>query len=388
MSKIEKNILNFIEKYRFIIFMVLLTLVALYARYRFLSFESWDYKEFLSPWFNYFKDNDGIKALKDFPGDYNAPYMTIMALLSYIPIKSIYLIKLVSIISDFALAVLSARLTYILVKKDKKWLSYLTYIAVLFLPQVLLNGSFWGQCDSMYASFCLLAIILLLKKKYTRAFIALGFAFSFKLQFIFILPIFIVLYFSRKEYSIFNFLIIPLVDFILCLPAIITGKPIIDCMMIYFNQPSTYEDFLQMNFINIYQFASSSANYIRPVGIIFTLAICVFALFYILEKKIKWNNEKIITLALWFLVIITFCLPCMHDRYLYLGEVLSIVYYISYRKNGLLVAIVNINAILTYSSFLFNNNTVNFQFMAVIYMFIILLFTKNTFKLLVDENEE
>ena len=272
MTRLEKRIIQFIEKYRIIIFLVLISLIALYARYRFLSFKSGDYKYFLEPWFKYLKDNGGLKALKDFPGDYNAPYMTIMALLSYIPIKSIYLIKFVSIIFDFVLAVLSAKLVYKVVPKNKKWLATLTYIVVLFLPQVLLNGAFWGQCDSMYTSFCILALIFLLDKKYTKAFIALGFAFSFKLQFIFILPIFVVLYFSKKEYSIFNFLLIPLVNFILCLPAIIAGKPIIDCMMIYFKQTETYQ-LLQLNFINIYQLINGYYVFMKPVGILVTLVI-------------------------------------------------------------------------------------------------------------------
>lgn len=385
MTKIERKIIDFIEKNRFIIFLSLLTLLALYTRYRFLSFRSDDYKFFLGPWFNYLKDNGGLKALKDFPGDYNAPYMTILALLSYIPIKAVYLVKLVSVIFDFILAFLSGKLVYKLVSKNKKWLASLTYIIVLFLPQVLLNGAFWGQCDSMYSSFCILALIFLLDKKYTKAFVALGFAFSFKLQFIFILPIFIVLYFSKKEFSIFNFLIIPLVNIILCIPAMIAGKPFIDCMMIYLNQTDTYQLFLQLNFINIYQLIDGAANYIRPVGILVTMAICITTLFYILEKKVKWNNEKIITLALWFLVVITFTLPCMHDRYLFLGEILSIIYYIVYRKNGLLVAIININAILTYFTYLFGKSIISFNIMAIIYLIFILNFSKNTFKLLSDD---
>lgn len=384
MTKIERKIIDFIEKNRFIIFLSLLTLLALYTRYRFLSFKSGDYKYFLEPWFKYLKDNGGLKALKDFPGDYNAPYMTIMALLSYIPIKSIYLMKFVSIIFDFVLAVLSAKLVYKVVPKNKKWLATLTYIVVLFLPQVLLNGAFWGQCDSMYTSFCILALIFLLDKKYTKAFIALGFAFSFKLQFIFILPIFVVLYFSKKEYSIFNFLLIPLVNFILCLPAIIAGKPIIDCMMIYFKQTETYQ-LLQLNFINIYQLINGYYVFMKPVGILVTLVICMATLLFVLEKKVKWNTEKIITLALWFLVIVTFTLPCMHDRYLFLGEILSIIYYIIYRKNALLVLIININAILTYSTYLFSKSSVNFQVMAIIYLVLILIFSKNTFKLLIEE---
>ena len=298
----------------------------------------------------------------------------------------IYLIKLVSVVFDFALAIVSGRLVYLIVDKNKKWLSYLTYVIVLFLPQVLLNGSFWGQCDSMYATFSILSLILLLEKKYTKAFIALGFSFAFKLQFVFILPIFVILYFSKKEFSIANFLIIPLVNFILCLPAIIAGKPIIECMSIYFNQTETYESFLQLNFINIYQFITKFAEQIRPAGILFTIAICATTLLFVLEKNIKWNNEKILTLTLWFFIVITFVLPCMHDRYLFVGEILSVIYYMAYRKNGMIVAMINLNAVITYSRFLFWRSDEMFSYLAIIYLFLLLHFTKKTFELLNDKN--
>ena len=303
-------------------------------------------------------------------------------------LRKIIIIVVAFILFDIVLAISSALLVKEIVGKDKKWLSYLTYVVVLFLPQVIINGAFWGQCDSMYASFCILALYFLLKEKYIRSFILLGVAFACKLQFIFVLPIFIILYFSKKKFSILHFLIIPAVNIILCMPAIIMGKPILDCFTVYFNQTQTYETFLQAGFFNIYQIWGSQAGFIRPAGILFTLAICMFVLFWVLEKKIKWNKEKIITLTIWFLVIITFTLPCIHDRYLFVGEILSIIYYICYKKNGALVAIININAIITYSDFLLGYKIINPELITIVYLFIILHFSKNTFELLKSNNKE
>lgn len=387
MTKLENNIIEFIKKHKVIIFLGILTIIALLVRYVLLKYESGDYRVFLTKWFGFFKQH-GIQGLKNYPGDYNAPYMTIMAILSYIPIRDIYLIKGVSIAFDIVLAISAALLVKELVKDDKKWLSVLTYIVILFLPQVILNGSFWGQCDSMYTSFCLLALYFLIKEKYIKSFIFLGLAFAFKLQFIFILPIFIILYFSKKKYSIFHFLIIPAVNFILCLPAIIMGKPIMECIKVYFNQTKTYQNNLEANFINIYRIISDHAEFIRPAGMLITVAICAVVLFYVLEKKINWNKEKIMTLALWFLIVVTYTLPCIHDRYLYIGEILSIIYYVSYKKHGLLIFMININAILTYSHFLFNYNIQNTEIFAIVYLLLILYFSKNTFKLLESNSKE
>lgn len=387
MTKIEKKIIEFVEKNKMWIFLSAITILALIVRYKLLDFKSDDYISFLKGWFDFFRQN-GFAGLKNYPGDYNAPYMTIMALLSYIPIKDLYLIKGVSIVFDIVLAVSAALLVKELVSKDKKWLSILTYIIVLFLPQVILNGSFWGQCDSMYTSFCILALYFLVKEKYIKSFIFLGLAFAFKLQFIFILPIFIILYFSKKKFSLLNFLIIPAVNFVLCIPALIVGKPIIECLTVYFKQTKTYEDRLTANFINIYQIVNNNPEYMRFAGLALSLVICMVVLYYVLEKKIKWNNEKIITLALWFLVVLTYTLPCMHERYLFIGEILSIIYYICYRKNGSIVALININAIITYSSYLFGSTNISFDIMAITYLVVILYFSKNTFKLLESDSKE
>lgn len=382
MTSLEKKIIKFIEDNRKILFLGIITLIALVLRYKLLNFQSGDYIYFLRDWFQHFRLNGGLKALANYPGDYNVPYMTLMSLISYIPVKDIYLIKLLSILFDFLLAFGGALLAKELVNGNKKMVPYFTYIAILFLPQIILNSSCWGQCDSIYSSFCIFALYFLLKEKYVKSFIFLGIAFSFKLQFIFLLPVFIILYFSKKKFSIFNFLIIPVVDFILCLPAIIAGKPIFECLMVYFNQTQTYPR-LQLNFINIYQIINDNCYYvIKPVSIIFVLGLCAFVLFYVLEKRIKWNDEKIITFTLWFLVVLTFLLPSMHERYLFVGEILSIIYYISYRKNKMIVAIINVNALLTYFVYLFGFSSNIFPIIAIIYLFIILHFTENTFELL------
>lgn len=382
MTSLEKKIIKFIEDNRKILFLGIITLIALVLRYKLLNFQSGDYIYFLRDWFQHFRLNGGLKALANYPGDYNVPYITLMSLISYIPVKDIYLIKLLSILFDFLLAFGGSLLAKELVNGNKKMVPYFTYIAILFLPQIILNSSCWGQCDSIYSSFCIFALYFLLKEKYVKSFIFLGIAFSFKLQFIFLLPVFIILYFSKKKFSIFNFLIIPVVDFILCLPAIIAGKPILECLMVYFNQTQTYPR-LQLNFINIYQIINDNCYYvIKPVSIIFVLGLCAFVLFYVLEKRIKWNDEKIITFTLWFLVVLTFLLPSMHERYLFVGEILSIIYYISYRKNKMIVAIINVNALLTYFVYLFGFSSNIFPIIAIIYLFIILHFTENTFELL------
>ena len=353
MFKEEKKIIDLFSKNYLVFGYIFITIMALLVRFLTFHFESHDYVAFLAPWFDYLKNNGGILALANYPGNYNAPYMTIMALLTYIPVKSLYSIKFVSVIFDFGLALSSACLVKYLISKKKNISFFITYAVILFLPEVLMNSGIWGQCDSGYTMFIVLALLYLLKEKYIISFIHLGIAFSLKLQFIFILPLFIVIYIVKKRYSILHFLIIPLVNFILCLPAIIIGKPIGELISIYFGQVNEYKQYMSLNFLNLYSLVDNSGKILYYVGIILTVIVCFLMLLYIIVKKVKFNDQKILNLGLWFVVMVTYLLPCMHERYLYMGGILAVIYYIVYKKNYLLTISITMCTILTYFHYLF-----------------------------------
>lgn len=386
MLKLEKKAIDMFKKNSILVFAFIITIFAVLIRLVPLEFQSNDYIGFLSPWFNYLKAKGGFAGLGSYIGNYNAPYMTIMALLTYIPISSLYTIKAVSIIFDFVLAISVSYLITSIVSKNKKAYALLAYALVLFMPQVVTNSAMWGQCDSIYASFTVIALILLLKEKYWQSFIFLGIAFAFKLQFIFILPVFIIMYACKNKFSILNFLIIPIVDFILCLPAIIVGKPISDLVSVYFGQASA-DPALVRNYPNIYYILENDIQSFKLIGIIITIIILALLLFYFIYKKVKWDNKKIMTLTLLILVIVTYTLPGMHERYLYVGEVLSIVYYLAYRKNLPVVIMVNLNAIVTYSVYLTGFVTDVLPLMAMIYGVTIIYFTARALKDICGDEE-
>ena len=111
-------------------------------------------------------------------------------------------------------------------------------------------------------------------------------------------------------------------------------------------------------------------------------------LIYLIYKKVKFDREKTVTLALWFLVITTYFLPGMHERYLFVGEVLSIIYFIIYRKNLPLVIFINLSAMITYLKFLNGLSFDYMQLISIIYAIIIVYFTNNLFNLLNKEENE
>lgn len=385
-----KKIWDFIEKEKFTIFFFLITVISIYARSVTINFESGDYEFFIEPWFNELKENGGLLALKLDIGDYNLPYLTIMALLTYLPIKSILSIKLVSIICDYICALAAMKIVYILLKENKNrdFFALLIYGIVLFLPTVLLNSACWGQADSIYVAFILLSILALLEEKYLKAFIWLGVSFAFKLQATFILPLYILIYISQRKFPLRYFLIIPLVNILMCLPAIILGKPIDSCINIYINQASEYSSYLSMNFPGVYSllFLTDSNNfvvapneYISKVGIMSTLFVFAMMAFTVLYKKIKFDKRQIIEFGLWSVMIATFLLPHMHDRYLFAGDILSVLYCI-YNKDKIYVPIgISLISMYGYMGYLFGKNPVPIQYFSFMYLILVFIVTKDIY---------
>ena len=89
---------RFIHDHTGIILLVLFTLLAGYARYTMLSFQSDDMKVWLLPWYEEIKANGGLKALSQQVGDYNIPYQTIIALFTYTSIDPVIAYKSLSIL--------------------------------------------------------------------------------------------------------------------------------------------------------------------------------------------------------------------------------------------------------------------------------------------------
>lgn len=379
-SKLEKKILSWIEKNIDILIVISIILIALVVRYFLLPYESKDYLNFLQPWFYEMKDAGGLNGLANYPGDYNAPYMVIMALLTYLKVDPLISIKLVSIFFDFLLAFIIGKFVYdIRDDKNKSLSAILAFGITLFLPTVLLNGAFWGQCDVIYTTFLVLAFYFLYKENMLLSFISLGISFAFKLQFIFVLPVYIILYFRKKSFSILYFLIIPLVDIILCLPAIIAGKPLLECLLVYFNQLSSYSK-LNLNFPNLYSLITGDVYYLSKLGIFFLIVIFAFLLFYIIKKKIIFNTENTLLLTILSILLCTFFLPHMHERYLFAADIFSLLYSLIYNRNYLVTILISFISVVSYAMFLFSSHLIPSYLIAFIFLFLILYLIKDFMK--------
>lgn len=302
-----------------------LVAAAFVLRALFFSYETLDYQDFLARWVQYFRDNGGFAALKDSVGNYNVPYLYFLALFSYVDIYDLYLIKLLSTFFDVLLAFGAMRLTGLFTRSRARLL--FVYFAVLFWPTVVLNSAVWGQCDSIYVALGLLAVYWAMDGRPVLGMAAMAASFAFKLQAVFIMPVFVLLLIARRV-KLWHFLVFPAVYMLLMLPAVFAGRPVLDTITLYFDQMGTVGSALNYNSPSVYAFARSVADEALAsrlgIAAAFALMLAVFGWFWWRRGSI--TNWALLGGALLLVVGIPFLLPHMHDRYFFCADILSLVF--------------------------------------------------------------
>ena len=240
MIRAEEKVLNFAERHLDLLVVAAVTIIGFLIRYGLRDLVSVDADAFLIPWYREIKDQGGLRALGGQVGNYNMLYQTLIALFTYLPVKPLYAYKMLSVFFDYGLAVLVGRLVYTYAESGRKWKGIFAYGTVLLSPLVFLNSSAWGQCDAIYVCFEVLALFMMCREKTGPAFVFLGAALSFKLQAVFLLPFFLLMYLGKKCFSALYFFILPAVMCVLNLAGVIMGRSFLDIFRIYLDQTSDW----------------------------------------------------------------------------------------------------------------------------------------------------
>ena len=301
-----------------------LLLVAFVPRLLMMKYETLDYQNFLAPWVRYFRENGGFRALGQTMGNYNVPYMVFLALFSYSKIKDLYLIKLLSVFFDVMLAWSGLRIVSRVTDKPLAKLG--VFFTLLMLPSVYLNGAVWGQCDSIYVALALLALADALDGRPWRSMAMLALSFSFKLQAIFIMPVFAVLLFAGKiQWK--HLPVFPLTYVLAILPAVIAGRPFGKTLLFYASEFGTVGSSLNYNSSSIYAIFKNTANpdFAAKVGIFcaFVFMLLVLSVCFLYRKRL--NDRLILLAAALFAIGIPFFLPHMHDRYFFTADAVTVI---------------------------------------------------------------
>lgn len=301
---------------------------ALYLRLLCLDYQSQDYVSFLSRWAAFFRDNGGFSAIKLPVGDYNVPYLYFLAAISCLPIPDLYLIKLFSILFDVLLAWSGLRLSRQLCREGSA-APLVCFVLLLLLPTVALNGAYWGQCDSLYTSLALLAFSCALEGRPKTSVLLLAAAFSFKLQTIFLLPLWCALWFTGRV-KLRHLLLFPAGCAALILPALALGKPLGDILGVYLNQMGEYSASLSLNAPSVFSFlpygAPVNTALAARLGIAAAFLLVLALLGLLFRRRGQTSSGLLLAAAVVMAAGVPFLLPYMHDRYFMLAGAVSLVW--------------------------------------------------------------
>lgn len=375
---VEKKIIDFIEKNIGWICIIAVTIIRLIICYYVRRYESGDFNSDLLPWFVEIKADGGIKALSHQVGNYNIPYQMMIALMTYLPFRELYLYKGLSIIFDFLMAAGCGILVCTLKSRHSVELFAGVYAGVLLIPTAIMDSAVWAQCDSIYCFFIIMALLYLYREKWNASFLILGVAFAFKLQTIFIFPFFIAYYLTRKRFTILYFVETFGMWYMLCLPAVIMGRNWLDPFKIYFQQTETH-GYMWLNFPSFWVLIGDNYEILKNAAIFTTLAILGVAVYYMLYIKMNLQDPKIFLLmATWMAWTCILFLPAMHERYSYLVDVLLLLLVCVDNQYVWIFVAEIIISILRYKYYLFGGTEVS-EGQAVIYLAAWIILTEKIF---------
>lgn len=370
-----------VKKITFTVMDILLFLVltgfALIMRYALRNVVAGDYKMFFEPWVATLREaGGGIKGLSaEFEYvDYTTPYLTILSFISICPfLNTLLLMKLVSIFFDFVAAFAVMAIVY----DRTKNMTYgiLGYGALLMVPTVLTNGAMWAQCDIIFTGFVLWSLYFMLKDKPAWSMAFYGIAFAFKLQTLFLAPLYVILWMKGKV-KLKHFLFLPLMYVIGMIPSLLAGKNFWELISVYFFQANGQMDIyaLSHKFPNIYQLIGTDSFLFEyaDAGIWVTLGALMILMYCFARKQYEMNACLLLRMGMLLTMTVVFFLPHMHERYAILVDVMAIVYvFFDFRKLYIPVLTI-LCSFAGYTVYLAQNNIIPMYVYTILFLLLML----------------
>lgn len=310
----------------FFIIIIVISLAGMALRWMGITFEGVDYQYSLLPWYEELKASGSLHGLAEYRGDYNLPYVTLLYFLTWIPVDPIISIKMSSILFDY----LTAFLVMVMMRKaapdDKKELfGIIAYCLVLLNPVSVMNSGYLAQCESVWVFLALFAFWMVWKGHPAWGMLFFGFSFAMKPQGIFILPILLIYYFKEKKFSILNILWAAVGIQLTCIPAIMGGCSF-DVFIRFLRMMMGHYPYVYYYYPNIWIYLKEAPYYIfGKVAIFSTFAVLlIFAVLYVRSQKRPILQDMLVYIT-WTAMTCAMLLPCMHERYNYLSEILLMV---------------------------------------------------------------
>ncbi len=329
--------------------------LAFALRYCFLTYETLDFLDWVQVWIQSLRENGPWKGLgrEIWSCNYNVPYLYFLSVISVSGVRDLLLVKLLSIFFDVVLAWGAMKLTGMLTGQDpaKKMAAF---ILTLWLPTVILNGSLWGQCDSIYCAFAVLAIYFALSDRPSLSVASIALSISFKLQGIFLLPVYF-LFLVKGKIKLRHIFVFPLTYILSILPAVLAGRGFWELLTLYLRNTSTIGEGLNYNSSSIYalvNFDALSPTGGERVGIVLAFFFCSALYVWLVIRLRDLNDRALACACVLFAVGVPFLLPHMHDRYFFMADVLTLVLAVVWPRLALVPACVSFGSLLGYHAYL------------------------------------
>ena len=207
---------------------------------------------------------------------------------------------------------------------------FIGFAALVLHPVLIWNVAGWGQTDAAYAAFSILALLLLLKEKPQWGLASLGIALAWKLQAIFLLPVFVLDWFiGKKRYSLLWFFLVPGLLALSGVPMVLIGESPLFAVNIYLGQTSMYSQ-ITYNYPNLYALMGEAVGTKQMIhgmlsrsGMVMLIAAFGSLAVWMMHARIRLENHStVVLISAWCVLLCVFLLPRMHERYAVVGELL------------------------------------------------------------------
>ena len=348
----------------------------IYVRVMLLFNESADYLHFLLPWTETLADARGMSGLGMEIGNYTTPYMTMLWIVAKTGLDPLISVKAFSCVFDVLAAYFAMKCVGL--KTDNKAALVLIFAAVLALPTVILNGSYWGQCDSIHSALLIAALYYGIKGESVKSVLSFSFALVFKMQSVFMIAGMAVLLMNSKI-RLRHLWILPAVYLGVQIPAIIGGMNVFTAIALPFKMLNsvTYGR-LTLNaptLWSFFEYADYDA-FSTPALFIAGAAVLGF-IYYVFTVRKRINTPKLYILTAYLSVMImTFLLPSMHERYYFTADILSVILVFYDRRLWYIPLVTCIGSLVSYMPYLTGATVIEFPIVAAAFCAVIAMSLK------------
>jgi|GEM_PF-1154363 len=398
MMKWEEKLREWLMKNMLLFAYAAVALLGLFLRYSYLPMLAGDLEFMNASWFEAIKAN-GMGGVLDPALQYTySPlhlYVWLVAAKLFGTFDTYTVLKVVSLLFEAGLiAALCALMRLLLPEKERRFHRFLGFSILWLSPVLLWNVAGWGQTDAMFALFGILAVWMLMKDRPVWGLACLGISLAFKLQAIFLLPLFMMAYFcGRKRFSVLWFLLVPGLLVVSGFPMMLVGESPLFAVNIYLGQTSLYSQ-ITYNYPNMYAIMGDALKVDQMVlgmhGRV-GIGLCIAALgvlgTWMMMQRKQLSNPTLVLLGAWTVMCCVFFLPRMHERYAIVGELLLVCWavWVNKPRAFLYLLLAMLPVLSAYAQYLFQYSFFSLQLGGVMNLILLLLLTWEVMKALKAE---